>query len=86
MQNVVNCLQLLSNKNYEVLTDTAAVPRCYPLFVRHARASPTMFVLNLIFLLYELFKKHLESFQHNNLLFLLPVSYYLPGKASLKLC
>ena len=60
---------VLLNK-YEVLTDTVAVPRSHPLFVRHALASPTVFALNLTFSLYKEFQKHLESYQQNNPLFL----------------
>ena len=71
---------------YEVLTDTAAVPHCHPLLVRHVPASPTVFTLNLKFSLYEEFQKHLESYQQNDSLFLRPVPYYLLGKASFKLC
>ena len=45
---------------YEVLTDMAAILRCYPLFVQHAPAS-TVFALNLTFSSYEEFQEHLES-------------------------
>ena len=34
---------------YEVFTDTAAVPHCHPLLVRHAPASPTVMALNSTF-------------------------------------
>ena len=64
-----------------MLTDTAAVPRCHPLFVWHAPASPIMFALNSTFS-----SKHLESYQQDNLLFLRLVPLYLRGKAFLKLC
>ena len=69
----------------EVLTDTAAVSRCHPLFVWQAPASPIVLALNSTFSLYKEFQKHLESYQQNNLLFLRPLPYYLPGKASFKL-
>ena len=68
----------------EVLTDTAAIPCCHPLLVRHVPTSPT--ALNWTFSSYKEFQKHLESYQQNNLLFLRPVPDYLPGKASFKLC
>ena len=64
----------------------AAVPCCHPLLVRHAPASPTVFALNSTFSSYEEFQKHLESYQQNNPQFLWTVPYYLPGKASFKLC
>ena len=70
----------------QVLKDTAAVPRCHPLLIRHALASSIVFTLNLTFSSYEEFQKHLESYQQNNPLFLRSVSYCLPGKASFKLC
>ena len=43
----------------KVLTDTATVPCCHPLFVRHAPASPTMFALNSTFSSYKESLKHL---------------------------
>ena len=69
----------------KVLTDTAAVPCCHPLFVQHPPVSPSVFTSNLTFSSYEEFQKHLESYQQNNPLFLYPVPYYLPGKTSFKL-
>ena len=63
-------------KKYEVVTDTAAVPRCHLLFVRYSRtdvfyfwkmaASHTVFALNSTFSSYEEFQKHLESYEQNN--------------------